>query len=261
MAATRAAALITGASAGLGLEFARLFARAGNDLVLVARRRERLEDLARELGAAHGIAATVIAADLARPEAPREVHDRVAAAGIEVEFLVNNAGFGSNGAFVELDLARELDLIAVNVRALVDLTRRFLPAMVARRRGRILNMGSTAAFFAGPFMATYYASKAFVVSFTEALAHELRGTGVTATVSCPGPVATEFGEVAGSDKSALFKIGGVADAASVARHGYRAMLAGRTLAIPGVRNKLAIPAMRVSPRALARRVTARLNRP
>jgi hypothetical protein len=255
----RTAAVVTGASAGLGLELARLFAKDGHDVVLVARRRERLDALARELEAAHGVAARVIAADLADPAAPPRIFEETRAAGAEVEFLVNNAGFGTNGPFAETDARRELDLIEVNVCALAHLTRLFLPAMIARRRGRVLNIGSTAGFMAGPYMATYFASKAFVLSFTEALAIELRGSGVTATVSCPGPVATEFAAVAGTDKTALFKSGGVASAASVALHAYRCMRAGRTIALPGLRNKL-IVALRLVPRGVAARVAGRFNR-
>src|SRR5262245_37104081 len=196
-------ALITGASAGLGSEYARLFAADKHALGLVARRRDRLDELAAALEKAHGVSSYVFPADLTDPAAPRRLHDEIAAAGLEVEFLVNNAGFGSNGTFSEMDTQRELELIEVNVKALVHLTRLFLPGMVARQRGRILNIGSTAGFVPGPFMATYYASKGFVISFTEALAHELRGTGVTATVSCPGATATEFAGVAGNDRSRL----------------------------------------------------------
>ncbi len=260
MTQERKTALVTGASAGLGLEYARLFAADGHDVVLVARRRDKLDELAAALAKDHGSKVTVIAADLQDAGTPARIFAEVKAAGIEIEFLVNNAGFGSNGAFVELATDRELGMIDVNVRALVHLTRLFLPAMVERKRGRVLNIGSTAAFVAGPFMATYYASKAFVVSFTEALAHELKGTGVTATVSCPGATATEFAAVAGNDRSSLFK-GGVADSASVARHGYRAMHAGKVIAIPGAKNKLTVQSVRFSPRSLARSLAARLNRP
>ena len=260
MADARKTALITGASAGLGVEFARLFAKDGHDVALVARRRDKLDEVAAELSKAHGIKASVFPADLTDPAAPTALRDQVAAAGIDVEFLVNNAGFGSNGAFVDVDLRRELDMIEVNVKALVHLTRLFLSGMVARKSGRVLNIGSTAGFVPGPFMATYYASKGFVISFTEAIAHELRGTGVTATVCCPGATATEFAAVAGNDKSALFK-SGVADAASVALHGYRAMLAGKVVAIPGFRNKLTAQATRFSPRSVVRGIAARLNRP
>jgi short-subunit dehydrogenase len=251
MTRERHTALITGASAGLGLEYAKLFAADGHDLVLVARRRDKLDELAATLAKEHKTTCTVIPADLQQHDAPRHIFDRLNEAGIELEFLVNNAGFGSNGAFAELELERELGMIDVNVRALVTLTRLVLPGMLARKHGRVLNIGSTAGFVAGPYMATYYASKAFVISFTEALAYELKGTGVTATVSCPGATATEFAAVAGNDKSALFK-GGVADSASVARHGYRAMLAGKVIAIPGVKNKLTAQSVRFSPRSLIR---------
>ncbi len=251
-------ALITGASAGLGAEYARLFAADKHDLVLVARRRDRLEALARELQSAHGVKARVVTADLAAPDGASRVVDEVRRLGLEIEFLVNNAGFGTSGAFVELDVGRELEMIQVNVAALVTLTRAFLPGMVARRRGRILNVGSTAGFPPGPFMAVYYASKAFVNSFTEALWYELRGTGVTATVSCPGATATEFAAVAGSSRSLLFRLG-AASPATVARQGYCAMKNGKAMLVHGLKNKLTVQSLRISPRALARAVAASLN--
>jgi short-subunit dehydrogenase len=255
---TKQTALITGASAGLGREYARLFAKDGHDLVLVARRRERLDELARELVAAHGTTCMVVTADLATPGAGQRIADQVQAAGRTIDFLVNNAGFGRRGPFAQSDVRPQLEMIDVNVRALVELTRLFLPGMLQRRQGRILNIASMAGFVPGPFMATYYASKAFVLSFTEAMAGELRGTGVTATASCPGPTSTEFGEVAGSSKSNLFKRH-VADAASVARHGYRAMLAGTVVAIPGLQNKLSVQSVRIAPRAAVRAISAKLN--
>jgi hypothetical protein len=188
------------------------------------------------------------------------VLEEVRRLGVEVGFLVNNAGFGTTGPFAELDLERELEMVQVNIVALVTLTRRFLPDMIARKRGRILNIGSTAGFQPGPFMAAYYASKAFVNSFTEALAYELRGTGVTATVSCPGATATEFSTVAGTDRSRLFRMG-AASAATVAREGYRAMMAGKPTVVHGAKNKLAVQLLRVSPRAAVRAVAASLNAP
>jgi uncharacterized protein len=260
MPRTAKTALVTGASAGLGMHFARLFAQDGHDLVLVARRRDKLDQLAAELRQVYGIHTTVIAADLTDPKAPLHLHEKVMRAGIEVEFLVNNAGFGTSGAFAELNLARELDLIELNVKALTHLTGLVLPAMVARRSGRILNVSSLAGFLPGPFMATYYASKAYVLNFTEALAYELRGTGVTATVLCPGATATEFAHVAGIESSALFQMSS-ADAASVALYGYRSMLKGQTIAIPGVKNKLAQESLRVSPRSVMRVLAGRLNKP
>lgn len=255
---THSAALITGASSGLGAEYARLFGADGHEVVLVARRRDRLEALAKELEARRGLRAHVIAADLAAPAGPARVVDEVDRLGVEIEFLVNNAGFGASGAFAESELARQLEMLHVNVIALVALTRAFLPGMLARRRGRILNVGSTAGFVPGPYMAVYYASKAFVNSFTEALWYELRDTGVTATASCPGATATEFAAVAGNERSLLFRLG-AAPVATVAREGYRAMMRGRPLIVHGLKNKLTIQSLRVSPRAAIRAVAASFN--
>src|SRR5665213_3080277 len=248
-------ALITGASAGLGLELAQLFAADKHDVVLVARRRDQLEALATRLAAEQGVVARVIVADLADPSAPQRIVDELRRRNIEIDFLVNNAGFGTTGPFVERDLLRELAMLQVNVAALVTLTGLLLPGMIARRSGRILNLGSTAGFQPGPFMAVYYASKAFVNSFTEALAYELRGTGVTATVSSPGATATEFAQVSGIGSSRLFKMG-AASAEQVARAGYRAMLAGKAIAVHGLKNKLAAQSIRVSPRAAVRAIAA-----
>lgn len=251
-------ALITGASAGLGRDFARLFAADGHDVVLVARRRDKLEELAAELERDASIRAHVLAADLSDRTAPVQIHDHLHANGVEIEFLVNNAGFGSTGRFAELDAARELDMITVNVGALTHLTRLFVPGMIARGRGRILNVGSTAGFQAGPFMATYYATKAYVNHFSEALAHELADTGVTVTVSCPGPTATEFGAVAGNDKSELFARS-VASSEGVAREAYRAMMKGKRMIVHGARNRFLVQALRVSPRRLVHGIAAKLN--
>jgi hypothetical protein len=253
-----ATALITGASAGLGLEFAKRFAADGHDLVLVARRRDRLEALAGQLQQAHGVKAHVVAADLAVSDGPRRVLEEVRRLEVSVDFLVNNAGFGTSGAFSEIDLKRELEMVQVNIVALLELTRALLPGMVARKSGRILNIGSTAGFQPGPFMAAYYASKAFVNSFTEALWYELRGTGVTATVSCPGATATEFAAVAGNDRSRLFRMG-AASPSAVAREAYRAMMAGRPIVVHGMRNKVGVQLLRVSPRGAIRAVAAALN--
>ena len=259
MARSEETVLLTGASAGIGRELARLAAGDGHDLVLVARRQDRLEELAAELGAAHGVRVTVIAADLSDRATPGQIAERIHTAGTRVDYLINNAGFGTCGPFQEVVLEREMEMIEVNVRALVQLTRLFLPEMLARKRGRILNIASVAGFVPGPFMATYYASKAFVLSFTEALARELRGSGVTVTASCPGPTATEFGAVARNKDTHLFRRG-VADAASVAGHAYRAMLAGKVVAIPGLMNKLIAQSIRISPRSVVRALVAYLNR-
>ncbi len=252
-------ALITGASAGLGLEYAKLFAADGHDLVLVARRRDRLEALAKELTEQRKVRVEVIDLDLSAPGAVAKLLAEVARLGLPIDFLVNNAGFGSNGLFAELPVARELEMVQLNIAALLELTRAVLPQMLARKSGRVLNIGSTAGFQAGPFMATYYASKAFVNSFTEALAYELRGSGVTATVSCPGPTATEFTAVAGTAHSALTKLG-ESRADQVAREGYRAMHAGKRMVVHGLKNKLGTLSVRFSPRALVLAIAASLNR-
>jgi short-subunit dehydrogenase len=258
---TRKTALITGASAGLGSEFARLFAADGCDVVVVARRVDKLEQLAASIEKEYGVSASAQACDLTESAAPSALAEELERRGLEIEYLVNNAGFGTTGAFAQLDLERELEMVTVNVAALVELTGLFLPGMVARGRGRILNIGSTAGFLAGPFMATYYASKAFVISFSEALYHEVAGTGVTVTVSCPGATATEFSMVAGNDKSRLFKGGGVASSAEVARDAYDAMMRGRRMVVHGARNRFQVQSLRLSPRALAQRIAGRLNRP
>lgn len=252
-------ALVTGASAGLGRDYARLFAADGHDVVLVARRRERLEELARDLQATSPAQAHVIAIDLAERDAASRIADELRARGIAIDYLVNNAGFGTNGPFAEADAAKQLEMIQVNVTALVELTRLLVPDMLARGSGRILNVGSTAGFQAGPYMAVYYASKAFVNSFTEALAWELAGSGVTATVSCPGATATEFAGHAGNAESLLFRIG-AADSMAVAREGYAGMMAGKAMVVHGLTNKLGVQALRLSPRAIVTGIAARLNR-
>lgn len=253
-----ARALITGASGGIGLELARLFAADGQDLVLVARSEAKLDALAEELEREHGIQAAVVAEDLADHEGPARVQAATEAGGLEVHTLVNNAGFGSHGKFWELDRARELAMIDLNIRALADLTHRYLPAMIERGAGRILNIGSTAGFQPGPNMATYYATKVFVLHFTEALAHELRGSGVTATVHCPGPTATGFAETAGSADTKMFN-SGVADGASVARDAYAAMKAGEVVKIHGLFNRVMAFSVRLGPRALVRTISGRIS--
>lgn len=252
-------ALVTGASAGLGTEFAKLLAADGAHVILVARRKDRLEALGKQLEAQHGIKTWSIAADLMQPGAAAQLVAEVKRLGLEVDVLINNAGFGTTGAFVTNDAAQEVGMVNVNITALVELTRALLPGMVERKRGRVLNIGSSAGFQPGPYMAVYYATKAFVNSFTEALSYELDGTGVTATVSCPGATATEFAQVAGNDKSALFAMGSMG-AAEVALAGYRAMRAGAPLAVHGLKNKLSVFSVRLAPRGVVRSIAAKLNR-
>jgi short-subunit dehydrogenase len=244
----RPRALVTGASSGIGLELARLLAEDGHDLVLVARSGPSLETLAAELRSAHGAAARVIVKDLSRPEASSEIHAETRAAGLDVDVLVNNAGYGIWGLFVDTNRASELEMMQVNMLALTELTKLYLPGMLQRGRGRILNVASTAAFQPGPLMAVYYATKAYVLSFSEAIAEELRGTGVSVTTLCPGPTRSGFQKRADIEGSWLLQ-GYVMDAKTVAVEGYRAMKRGRTLVVPGVPNRLVAQAVRITPRA------------
>ena len=227
--------------------------------MLVARTVDALETLAEELRAALGIEVRILAADLADPSAPASIAEELA--GRQIDVLVNNAGFGTSGAFHELEVAREVAQVQVNVTAPTALTGHFLPGMVARGRGRILNIASTAAFQPGPYMATYYATKAYVLSFSEALAHELKGTGVSVTAHCPGATATGFAEIAGNDTSKLFSLRPPATAAEVAAHAYAASGRGRPVAIHGLLNWIGAFSVRFGPRWLVPYLSAALNRP
>ncbi|HLY17200.1 MAG TPA: SDR family oxidoreductase [Bryobacteraceae bacterium] len=252
-------ALITGASAGIGVELARLFAAHKHDLVLVARSADKLQALSDELARTHGIQARALAADLADPGTPPRLYQAIADQGVSIDVLVNNAGFGARGAYAEIDYAVEERMIQVNITAPAHLTRLFLPGMVARHSGKILNVASTAAYVPGPFMAVYYASKAFVLSFSEALAEENLGTGVTVTALVPGPTETNFFAAAGSQDSALFRSGTMMDAATVARIGYDGLMAGKRVAVAGLSNRLTIFSTRLAPRTMLAKITRRLN--
>jgi short-subunit dehydrogenase len=252
----KGAALITGASSGIGAELAKLCAKDGYAVILVARRVDRLANLAERLARENGVPARAIAADLADAAAREAVYEQTR--GDSVEILINNAGFGLRGPYTETDWAVESRLIEVNMTALAHLTKLFAKDMSRRGSGRILNVGSTAAFVPGPFMAMYYASKAFVVSFSLAVANELQGTGVSVTVLCPGPTRTEFDTAAGIQDSQLFK-GPAMTAAAVAREGYAAMMAGRPEVIAGTRNRWMILLTRLAPRSMLARLARRLN--
>jgi len=252
----KGAALITGASSGIGAELAKLCATGGYGLILAARSGDRLGDLAGSLAKAHGVEARALVADLSDPAAPQSIFEGTR--GDTVEILINNAGFGLRGPFAETDWAAEARLIQVNVTSLVHLTKLFLPEMLGRRSGRILNVASTAAFVPGPLMSMYYASKAFVLSFSEAVANEVKGSGVTLTVLCPGATRTAFFEAAGITDSKLFE-GSAMSAEEVARIGYRAMMAGKTEVIAGARNRWMMRGARLAPRGMLAAVTRRLN--
>jgi short-subunit dehydrogenase len=252
-------ALITGASGGIGEELARIFAAQKHDVVLVARGEDKLHALAGELGRTHGIQARVLAVDLADPAAPPRIFEALQAQGVTVDVLVNNAGFGAQGAYAEVDFEVERRMIQVNIVALSHLTRLFLPGMLARRNGKILNVASTAAYVPGPFMAVYYASKAFVLSFSDAIAEEVQGTGVSVTALVPGPTATNFAAAAGNENSRLFRSGAVMSAAAVARIGYDGLMAGKRVAIAGLSNKLTVLSTRVAPRTMLAKITRGLN--
>jgi len=253
----RETALITGASSGIGMDLARLMA-ADFDLIITARNQSELEKLARELEAQHGNHVHVIAADLARPEAPKEVFAEIERRGLRIDMLINNAGFGIYGDFANSDLQRDLEMVEVNISAVTALTRFALPGMLERGRGRIMNVASTAGFQPGPLMAVYYATKAYVIMFSEAVANELKGSGVTVTCLCPGPTATQFADRANMEKSRLFRMGAMRSM-DVARAGYKAMMAGKTVMIPGLMNRTLAFSVRLSPRKLVTAISRSLQ--
>jgi len=255
---TSKTALITGASGGIGYDLAKEFASHGYNVVLVARSKEKLEQLAQELRTTYGIQATVLTQDLGAPAAPQQIFDQLTQAGITVDVLVNNAGFASYGFFHEADTQKELDMIQLNVMALVYLTRLFLPGMVARRSGKILNVASTAAFQPGPLMAVYYATKAFVLSFSEAIANELKDSGVTVTALCPGPTESGFQARAAMEDSKLVQ-SGLMDSMTVAQAGYEGLMQGKTVVIPGLFNKVGAVAPRFVPRKMVTQVVRNMQ--
>ena len=252
------AALVTGASAGIGRALAREFAAGGYDLVVVARRKEQLTALAEELDAEHGVDIHAIPMDLAEPGAAEKLYDAVDEREVQIDALVNNVGIGAYGRFHETDLDRELAQLRLNVELPMHLTKLYLPEMIERDEGSILNVASLAAFFPGPRMAGYYASKAYLLQLSEALATELRGTGVSVTTLCPGPVRTEFQERAGMEDT-LVGSRFIHSREDVAKAGYRGAMNGRLVVVPGVGMRLLSFLARLSPRWLQRRITARAN--
>ncbi|MDD8018188.1 MAG: SDR family oxidoreductase [Bacteroidota bacterium] len=246
---TKRTALITGASGGIGYELAKLFAKDGCNLVLVARNADKLQTIASNLQTEYAVTAHIVPLNLSLPNSPDELFQFTQRHNIAVDYLVNNAGFGLVGKFVESDLSTELEMIQLNVTALTHLTKLFAKEMVKRKFGKIMNIASTAAFQAGPLMAVYYASKAYVLSFSEAIANELKGTGVSVTVVCPGPTVTEFGKRAKVENTKLFAFGAMS-AQKVAKIGYRALMSGKTIVVTGVKNKMFAQSVRLAPRKI-----------
>jgi uncharacterized protein len=251
-------ALITGASGGIGYELAKLFARDHYNLVLVARSSGKLTQFADELQRQFGISVVPVAMDLAELSAPQALFAQLERDGIAVDILVNNAAYGASGRFGEIPLEESLGQIQLNVTALTALTRLLLPPMLSRKWGKVMNVASTAGFQAGPLMAVYYATKAYVISFSEAIANEVSGSGVTVTCFCPGATDTGFQKRAAIEDSALFRRLRPMDAKSVATAGYRALMAGKTLAIAGLRNWLVAESVRFGPRKMVTAISRKL---
>jgi uncharacterized protein len=253
-------ALITGGSTGIGAGLAEVFAGHGHDLILVARNRETLESRGAAIRDRFGVGVVCIPMDLAVADGPRRLSLEVADRRLDVHYLVNNAGIGLYGKFATTDLETELKMIQLNATSVVDLTKRFLAPMIERRSGRILNVASTAAFVPGPWMSVYYATKAFLLSFSEAINYELEPYGITVTTLCPGPTESEFKARAGSQRSRLFD-SFVMDPLEVATAGYDTMMKGKPLVIPGLRNKLVPVAARLTPRTMIAALSYRASRP
>lgn len=231
-------ALITGASNGIGLELAKIHAQRGGDLVLVARSQDKLEQLAQELRAKHNIQVTVIAKDLSEPNVAQAIFAQTEQLGIQVDYLINNAGFGGHGRFFERELAKEQQMIQLNITTLTELCHLYLKGMVARKRGKILNVSSTASFMPGPLQAVYYATKAYVTSFSQAIAEEVAEFGVTVTALCPGAVATGFVSAGDLEGVGIWK--NAKTAQEVAEYGYNAMMKGELVAFNEAKLKFAL---------------------
>ncbi len=255
---SRQRALVTGASGGIGLDIARELAARGFDLILTARSRDALERNAADLSSNAGVDVRVYVRDLTMADAARGLFEEISADNLAVDLLINNAGYAMFGPFADADVRMELEMLQINVIALTQLTRLFLMGMLQRRSGRILNVASTAAFQPGPFMALYYASKAYVLNFSEAIAEELRGTGVTVTVLCPGATQSGFQKRAGIVDARMFS-GHVMDSTVVARAGVDALLRGQALVIPGFKNVAMAFGVRFLPRAFVTRFVTWLH--
>lgn len=250
--------LITGASGGIGYELSGIFAANGYDLILVARRKETLHEVAEQLKEQYRVTVKVVVKDLSDPKSPEELFHELHKERLHVDVLVNNAGFATYGLFKDIDLGKELEEMQLNMVTLTHLTKLFLHGMLQKKDGKILNVASTAAFQPGPLMAVYYATKAYVLSLSEALADELQGTGVTVTALCPGPTKTGFSGRADMGKSRLFR-GKIMDARRVAQAGYKALMKGKTIVIPGLKNRLFVFGVRLTPRKLVTKIVRRIQ--
>lgn len=245
-------ALITGASSGIGYELARVFAQNKINLVLVARSEKKLQEFAAELSKVYGIKVEVLAKDISVVASAQEIYDALKQKSITIDFLVNNAGFGDFGFFTETKWEKELEMINLNITALTVLTKLFVKDMVARKFGKVVNVASTASFQPGPLMAVYYATKAYVLSFSEAIANELQGTGVTVTALCPGPTESGFQNAAAMNDSKLVKGKKLPTSQEVAEYAYKVMMNGKVVAIHGVMNTIMAQSVRFTPRAIVR---------
>ncbi len=252
-------ALITGASSGIGYELAKVFAKNNTNLVLVARSEKKLQEIAQELTKTHGISVEVLAKDVSVLASTQEIYSILKQKGIAVDYLVNNAGFGDFGFFTETKWEKELEMINLNMTSLTSLTKLFVSDMVARKQGKILNVASTASFQPGPLMAVYYATKAYVLSFSEAIANELSGTGVTVTALCPGPTESGFQNAAAMNDSKLVKGKKLPTSQDVAEYGYKAMMSGKVVAVHGLLNKVMAQSVRYTPRAVVRRLVRAMS--
>ncbi len=250
--------LITGASSGIGMGLAKLFAADGSDLVLVARREDRLNELAQELKSEYGIEVHVLPKDLTKKTAPKEIFTHLNKEKIQIDVVVNNAGFGNKGYVADLDTDLQLDMIQVNLVALTHLTRLFLPGIIERGHGGILNVGSLAGFQPGPNLAVYFATKAYVLSFTEALAEEVLNPEIKISCLAPGPVRTEFGEKSDLEDSLLFKVS-LMDMEPVVKAGYEGFRRGQTIVIPGLKQQVVPFLNRFTPRTIVRKIAKKLN--
>lgn len=245
-------ALITGASSGIGYELAKIFARENYNLVLIARNLQKLDEIKEEIKNQYGVTIKNIQSDLSLITSAQKIYDELQNDTIAIDVLVNNAGYGLFGEFAKTDIKVEMDMLQVNVVSLVQLTKLFLKDMVQRKEGKILNVASTAAFQPGPFMSIYFATKAFVLSFSEAIAAELEGSGVSVSVLCPGPTETNFAKIAGTEKTRMFKI--VMDAKTVAEIGFCGLMNGKRVIITGLQNKILAQSVRFAPRNLVTKV-------